>query len=249
MRHGRAVAIALTFNLATLGLVVAPSSEGADLICVEVPGIVCYLPVEPVCVDIPIFLTLVCKDQTRYTIQKVREIEWWLDGAYVTTTPPRAWAVLPYNELYIDFGRNDHVVEMKVTYDTQTGSGSVGRLDLPLYGWPRFVFIVLLVAVLLYALWQGRARVASGRTAWPRSVSPAYRMVALSKKEDDPEGYISYKLRDAGRYDRFQSRNIKIGNKRVIVVYGIRNASAGERARTGSRRIAEVQTVRERVRS
>lgn len=115
---------------------------------------------------------------------------------------------------------------------------------------PRVLLLFGIVAFIVLIAALVRRRAISRSVAFPRISNPSYRRTAI-KVEEHPRGWVSYRQRDPEEFDTFRTRVLRRdrkGRATVIAVFGLRPARPAERARTGRSRVAELQTIRERIR-
>ncbi len=192
---------------------------------------------------------IACLDSTNYgsATTHVTEVAWYLDGRYVRSTWINGRVSLPTRDTFHDARINvTHTVTMEVRLD----NGGRQRNLIVVSGdyTPRFLLFFALFFVAIFIVMLAFRHFRTRSASFQRVSNPSYRRTAISVDEE-PSGWVSYRQRDPDRYASFRSRCIRKvrGKCTIIAVFGLRPATPAERARTGRPRVAELQTVRERM--
>lgn len=197
-----------------------------------------------------LLLSWTCGDATDYSPGTNRSdaigivaIAWTYDGSVVASSSPHAYVTFAAtNATYLDEPR-DHLLKIQAV--RSDGSGPYATFILRTdQTYAQLVFALILIGLLIAAIASARRMPLKDVYFAPVS-NPEFKRTAISV-EEYPRGWMSYRQRDPDQYHG-RLRSEKQGKDRWIV-YGLRPATEAERARTGRKYVAEVQTVRERVR-
>lgn len=220
------------------------NNQNWDFGCGAPPGGIRTLKVVVSCGYNPFVLIWSCADRTNYTNfdpQNFQFLSYNYDGAVVATTPRRGDSVAfrAPNETWIDTESDHLLVAMWSLYNGGTPSSTwVLHVD----NRPAQIGMTLLGLALLIVIVAVVVRRRGGGIAWEQVKNPSYRRSAIAV-EEYPKGWRSYRqVRDN---PNLPHRSERRGD--LWIIYQLRTATAAEQARTGRKRIAYVQTVREKI--
>ena len=191
------------------------------------------------CTYIAVALHWTCADVTDYKgFQGVLRVEWRLDGALAATSAPSGRVLIrAAGETWARPG-GDHI--LVVTAILANGGKPMTSYILTADNRPGWAIFALIAALIAAAAARGAGSRRDGRIFW-ESIPSSYR--SAIRVDEYPRGWRAYRQAEP-RHD-LPTRSVRRGD--LWVIYQVRPATAGEQARTGKKRIAYVQTVREKM--
>lgn len=187
-----------------------------------------------------------CSDQTNYSGYTVLNVTWLYDSQVIAYTGANAHVSFraPGQNWFSD--APNHTVSLQVWTPNGQYNFVEAVTSSELIAW---LFIAAVVFAVFFTAWRIDASSQDQDTYFVPVHNPSYRETAISVDEY-PAGWRSYRQNDPKRYTRIRSETAAERKKHpdLWFIYGVRPASEAERQRTGKRYVAEVQTVRERIR-
>ncbi len=189
-----------------------------------------------------------CVDYSSYTNANIASVNWYVDGQFVQSTGTNAVVVLPSRDNFLNAQshiRHEVIMELVIA----NGGKQVNTFEVVADYSPRLFLILGIVFIAFLVLVLIVRRITTRSVSFPRIKNPSYRRTAIST-EEYPRGWVSYRQRDPDDYSSFRTKVVRRDRRKipiVIAVFGLRPATPAERQRTGRTRIAELQTVRERI--
>ncbi len=202
------------------------------------------LRINPICSYNPFTVTWDCLDRTDYSgwlPQVFQTLRYQYDGIGVATASTRGSAVSfrAPGETWLNED-SDHL--LIVVWTLSNGGTPSATLVLHVDNRPAQILMAVVGVGLLAILVAAIMRARGGATAYERVQNPSYRRTAIAI-EEYPKGWRSYRQRPYR--PELPTRSERHGDHWII--YQLRPATADEQARTGRKRIAYVQTVREKI--
>ena len=195
------------------------------------------------CLHLAVFRQIVCQDTSGgHARRDVVRVDWYVNNVKVAETilGGRVW--IHTNEPWWFWGSQTVTITMQVVLNSQYRGGPTADQVFEINHWPKAAAAIIIPVLAFVALARGATTV-----SWPRRAVPRdYRSAAIEVVEEPP-GWNSYVLAPRHEFSRFRTQRVRNNGRTLWVVYGLRPTGAAERSRTGTRYVAETQTVRERV--
>lgn len=238
---------AFPFNsIFTVTLTVTDNAGGTGQTTLSVPVQNCQLPgrvleINIACAYNPFVQFWSCTDRTDYkgwVLDVFDRMTFSYDGREVASVRSRGATVTFESGGSVVHGDSDHL--LIVTWHLFNGGTPSATYVLRVDNRPMQVTLAIAGLVLLFAIVAAVIRRRGGAIAYEPVQNPSYRRWP---SEEFPKGWRTYR-RVPHRSD-LPTRSERRGN--LWVIYQVRPATAAEQQRTGRKRVAYVQAVREKM--